>query len=418
VRATGSHFVRGAYFCAAALLFMPYARLLANSADASWADRKEYDLVLTIRSETTPQKRLQLLDQWAKQYPSSPLKEARLELYLQTYLSLANPADAFRASRELLATDPANPIGVYWCTLLLPELPETSPEALTAGERAARQLLDRANDYFKPANKPASIDAAQWQEKEAVAEALAHRSLGWASWQHGDLGTAEDEFTKSLNKNPEDLQVSAWLGIVMSLENGKQIPALWQLARATNATSSHPMPEEQRRQVNEMLEHVYASYHGGLDGLEDLQKSASAKVFPDPAFTIDSATTVAARRAEEELSLTNPELAAWLAIRRQLIAPDGQQYFAANLEAKTTPWLKGTVTRAGGTRTARELQISMTDGAPAEVTLKLTSPVQISTAPGSKLTFRGVPESFTPEPFDLVLTAATGDVRATAKTAQ
>jgi tetratricopeptide (TPR) repeat protein len=251
------------------------------------------------------------------------LKEARLDLYLQTYLTLANPADSFRVSREILAADPDSGLGLYWCTVILPELPGVAPDALDAGEKAARQLLERVNVYFKPDNKPASVDAAQWQKKAAVTEALAHRSLGWASWQRGNLAAAEDEFTKSLTKNPDNAQVSAWLGIVLSLENGKQVPALWQLAQASNPASAGMISEEQRRQVNGVLEHVYASYHGSLDGLDDLKKASATKAFPDPAFTIDSATMVAARHAEEELSLTNPELAAWLSIRRQLTAADG-----------------------------------------------------------------------------------------------
>ena len=36
----------------------------AGAAAAKWTDRSEYDLVLTIRAEAEPHKRLALLDQW------------------------------------------------------------------------------------------------------------------------------------------------------------------------------------------------------------------------------------------------------------------------------------------------------------------------------------------------------------------
>lgn len=397
------------------LLLMPGVGICGNSGDANWTDRKEYDLVLTIRSETTPQRRLELLDQWKKAYPNSRLKAARLELYLQTYLTLAKPAESFRISREILAADPNSGLGSYWCSVILPEVPNVTPDGLDAGEKAAQQLIEHANVYFKMENKPASVDPAQWQKKAVVTEALAHRALGWANWQRGDLAAAEIEFTKSLAKDPDNTQVSAWLGIVLSLETGKQVAALWQLARASNPASANIISEEQRRQVNGILEHVYASYHGSLDGLDDLRKASAARAVPDDAFTIDSANIVAARRAEQELSLTNPELAAWLSIRRQLTAADGQQYFSANLASKPTPWLKGTVVKSIGTRASRELLISMAEGADPELALKLTAPIGTYTGAGTKLTFRGIPESFTSDPFSLVLRVDPGDVQPAAK---
>ena len=44
---------------------------------ASWTDRAEYDLVLGIRAELLPQKRLALLDTWKAKYPKSEYQQAR-----------------------------------------------------------------------------------------------------------------------------------------------------------------------------------------------------------------------------------------------------------------------------------------------------------------------------------------------------
>ena len=49
---------------------------------AKWTDRNEYDLVLNIRAEAAPQKRLALLDQWKAKYPKTELQQVRQELYL------------------------------------------------------------------------------------------------------------------------------------------------------------------------------------------------------------------------------------------------------------------------------------------------------------------------------------------------
>jgi hypothetical protein len=383
----------------------------AGPADANWTDRREYDLALTIRSETNPQKRLQFLEEWSKQYPASPLKQARLELYLQTYQAMAQPADSFRVTREILKAEPNSALGLYWCTLLVPELPNASADDLAFGEQAAKRLLDSAPGYFKPERKPASTDASEWAKKESVTESLAHRTLGWMNWQRGDLSAAEQEFTEAIQKNNQDRQVSAWMGIVLSLEAGKQSAAIWHLARAATAGEGNTLNDDQRRQAGKMLETIYVSYHGSLDGLDELRKAAASAPFPDTSFSVDSTATVAARREEEQLSLTSPQLAAWLSMRRQLLASDGQQYFDNNLKAKPTNTLKGTVVKASTTHGNRELSLVMTEGGLPEVTVKLISPLTMSLSPGTAITFQGVPESFSPDPFNLVVTAEARDIR-------
>lgn len=390
-------------------LFVVVPKVHAAAGDANWADRKEYDLVLTIRAETTPQKRLELLDTWRKQYPTTPLQQARFELYLQTYQALAKPAESFRIAREVLKGNPNSEFGLYWCMLLLPEIPSPSPDMLSAGENASQQLLEQMKTSFAADKKPPSMSAAEWQNKATVTEALAHRSLGWASWQRGNLATAESQLSAALGKDPQNGQISAWLGIVLSLENGKQVPAMWQLARALNASTS--ISDEERREVKRMLEQVYTSYHGSLDGIEDLRKASASNAFPDPAFSIDSASTVEARRVEAELSLTNPELAAWMSIRRQLTAADGQQYFATNLQNKAIPDLKGTVVKSTAAHSGKELLVAMTDESGPEVTIELTSPLRTFFGSGSKIEFHGTAQFFTTDPFNLVLSAGPGDIQ-------
>src|ERR1700733_10834105 len=85
-------------------------------AAADWTDRKEYDLVLTIRSESSPEKRLALLDTWSKSYPHTALARARQELYLSTYDSQGDRQHMFGIAKQMLATEPNNPVGLYWLT--------------------------------------------------------------------------------------------------------------------------------------------------------------------------------------------------------------------------------------------------------------------------------------------------------------
>ncbi len=377
----------------------------ASALAADWTDRKEYDLVLTIRSEAAPEKRLALLDTWSKSYPQSGMSRARQELYLSTYESMGDRQNMFAIAKQMLTAQADNPVGLYWLTVLAPQQTNANSEIWDAGGQAARQLLASAKDYFAPDKKPATVTDADWQKQKVSVEVLALRTEGWANWQRGNFAAAADNFSECLKKDPGNAEISSWLGIVSGLDNNKQPQALWHLARATGRELTTPLSDEQRRQVNGLLETVYLSYHGSLEGLEPLRKISASSAFPPPEFTIDPATVVNARRAEAELSQTNPQLAAWLAMRRQLEDANGEKYFASDLQGKPLAQLSGTVLHAVPARAPREIALSMTDANTPDVTLKLTVAATPAIHPGVKIAFQGNGDSFTKSPFALVVTA-------------
>ena len=372
---------------------------------ADWTDRKEYDLVLTIRSESSPEKRLALLDTWTKSYPQTALAHDRRELYLSTYDSMGDKQQMFGVARQMLAAQPDNPVGLYWLTVLAPQQTNANTEIVDAGDKAAHQLLASTNKFFAPDKKPANLSEADWQKQKTSVEVLAQRTEGWANWQRGNFAAASDDISACLKKDSGNAEVSSWLGIVYGLDTNKQAQAIWYLARATNKDLATPLPDEQRRQVNGMLETVYVSYHGSLEGLDQIRKLTASNAFPPAEFAIDPATVVNARRAEAELSQTNPELAAWLAMRRQLEDANGEKYFASDLQGKPLPQLSGVVLHAVPPRAPKEITVSMTEATLPDITIKLTVPMTSAVHPGVKISFQGNGDSFTKNPFTLVMTA-------------
>src|SRR5512133_1157415 len=125
----------GAALASAALFAMA---MPADAEPAKFTDRDEYDLVLTIRAEAAPRKRLALLDHWKARYPKTELLQARQELYFSAYQSLGDNAHMLSVAREMVAGGD-NLVGLYWTTLLVPETKELSPDLLGAGEKAAKQ---------------------------------------------------------------------------------------------------------------------------------------------------------------------------------------------------------------------------------------------------------------------------------------
>ena len=366
--------------------YLALTLLLAVCASAAnWTDRKEYDLVLKIRAEISPPKRLGLLDEWKTAYPKSQFQQVRQELYLATYQALGDSPRTLSVAGEMLAGQPDNAVGAYWFTLLLPEEKAASPEQLALGEKASLQLL--------AGPKPAGV------------ELMAHRTLGWIHWQRSEYTQAEEEFQKCLQVDPAAAEISAWLGTVMANEQqpGKRVPALWQLARAAAYRDSGALPDELRRQYGEVLERLYTSYHGDTGGLDQLRAAAAAAPFPPAGFDVESVAAAALRKQDEELSRTNPQLAAWVRIRQKLEAPDGDKYFAETLHNNPLPKLKGVLIKADPPGKPNELTIGVIDPAQAEIVLKLTTELPSDAGAGTVLEFEGIVDSFVKSPFGLTV---------------
>ena len=376
------------------------------AAAARWTDRGEYDLVLTIRAEAAPRKRLALLDQWKAKYPKTELEQARQELYLSAWQSLGDSPRMLAVAREMMSGGSDNPVGVYWCTLLVPEAKDVTPELLDAGEKAAHQLLSGLDTYFGAARMPRGKDAEEWSKRRGEAEFLAHRALGWIRWQRADYAGAEAEFQTCLKQDPNRAEISAWLGGVLVLDRqpANQVPALWHMARAASYRGAGALPDAQRRQLGPVLERLYTAYHGELAGLDQLRIAAVAATFPPAGFDIESASAAALRKEDEELTRTNPQLASWMRIRRRLEAPDGEAYFAASLRNTPLPMrLKGTLLRATPTAKPTELALGVGDATAEEVVLKLDPALPHGAEMGTVLEFEGTIEAFTKGPFALTV---------------
>src|ERR1035437_9613032 len=80
----------------------------AGAAATKWTDRGEYDLVLTIRAEAAPQKRLALLDQWKAKYPKTELQQVRQELYLSAWQSLGDSTRMLALARGMISAGADN----------------------------------------------------------------------------------------------------------------------------------------------------------------------------------------------------------------------------------------------------------------------------------------------------------------------
>jgi tetratricopeptide (TPR) repeat protein len=369
-------------------------------------DRKEYDLILTVRAEAVPQQRIAYLDQWAKQYPKSELGQVRRELYLRAYQELGDNAKMLLTAEDMVREQPDSFVGVYWSSLLLPASKVFSTDRLKTGDASARQLLSGLDTYFAPEKKPASTTEEDWQKEKAEVERLAHRALGWIEWQRGNHEAAEKEFTTCLQKNPKDAEISAWYGTVLTLEKKQEkLPlAFWHMARAASLKDDGGLPDGQRRALNNLLNGLYTAYHGSSDGLDRLLADAVGSVDPPATFTVESGGVIAQRKADQEFEKAEPERFYWKKLRGRLEGAEGDTYFADSVKGTRLPRLKGWLVRGEPAARPKTLVIGISDPNAEEVILKLNAPLVGTGETGSVLFFEaGTAESFSKSPFSLTL---------------
>jgi len=360
--------------------------LVVYASAADWADRKEYDLVLNIRAEPSPRKRLGLLAEWKTLYPASHFQQVRGELFLAAYQALGDSPNTWKIAGEMVSAQPDSLVGAYWFALLLPEQKSAAPDQLALGEKAGNLLL-------------------AGPKSPAGAELTAHRALGWVHWQREEYAPAEEDFRKCLQLDPAAAQISAWLGIVLTLQQqpDKRVPALWELARATAYRGPGALPDGQQRQFATILERLYLSYHGDTSGLEQLRTAAAGAVFPPAGFDIESVALAALRKHDEELTRTNPQMAAWVRLRQKLETPEGDKYFSESLHNSALPTLKGTLISSDPPDKPKELTLGILDPAKPEVVIKLDSELPNAADAGTVLEFQGTADSYMKSPFALTV---------------
>ena len=368
-------------------------------------DQGEYDLFNGVVKATDPNEKLKLLNTWKEKYPSSDYKDDRLVFLIETNAQVGKYQDAISAAKELLAMNPADIRAMFYINNLTPvayPAPANPPaDALDTAEKAANGLLN--------AEKPATTKPEDWAKaKKETFDPAAHKTLGWVAWQRKNFDLAEQEFSKSLELNPNQGEVAYWMGSAMlqSRKPEKQAPALYEIARAVSLEPTHGgLPDVTRKQIDAYLTRTYTTYHGSTEGLDQLKTQARSSALPPPGFSIKTNLELEAAK-EEEFKKANPSLALWMGLKKELQAPNGEQFFENTMKNANVPggasgitMLRGHLIAAKPAVSPKELIVGVEKPDVAEVTLRLENPVKGKPVVGSPVDFEGVPVAFTKDPF-------------------
>jgi tetratricopeptide (TPR) repeat protein len=379
----------------------------SNAPQKNWKDRAEYDLYVAIGSDQNPKTRLEKLQQWEKQYPMTEWIKERKTLFLTTYAGLNDGKNAVEAAKQILADDPKDFTALYYTMLFTQGLytQNQSPDVLDQGEKAAQAILAGID------TPPPNVTAEQWAKLRPDIELLAHVNLGFISMQRKNWDTAEAEFQKVLMMNPNNAQVDYWMGTVIASEKklDKLPAAMFYFARAATYTGQGALTADAQKTALTYVQRQYKNFHGNDEGFNDLLAAAKANATPPAGFSIKNANEIAQATAanEEEYNKAHPSEALWASLKTALTAADGDKYFEM-LKGSEVPTLKGKVVKLEPAVKPKTIVLAMADKTNnttvADATLKFEMALPGKVDVGTELTFEGVADSYTANPFMLVFT--------------
>jgi tetratricopeptide (TPR) repeat protein len=381
-------------------------------AGKQFKDRPEYDLFEAIRTDTNPATKLQKLDQWKSQYPTTDYADDRMTSYLTTYAALNRAQDAVNTAKEMLAKDPKNATAQYYIMLLTRPLGANgaSAELLDLGEKATNSMVANIATPLPP------LTQEQWEKARPEVETLAHTTLGWIAMQRKNWQGAEDELKKSLAITPNSGEIDYMLATAIysqKADKPAKLPAaLFYFARAAAYDGTGALNPEGRKQVLAYLQKAYNNYHGSAEGLDQLLQTAKASATPPADLHIRTREEIAEelRKQQEEEARKNPQLALWKSIKEALTGADGANYFKSSMEGALLPELSGKVVSIDPAIKPKTVVIAI-EGDAADATLKFETPLPGKVEPGAVLTFQASPVSYAVSPFMVVFNAEKANLK-------
>jgi len=369
-----------AVWCPTATWAAPAPMQAAAAQESPYKDQGEYDISSAAMKETDPQKKLDALKQWEQKYPDSKLKGTRTLLQAQALIGIA-----------LQSYGKPGP-----------------PELLDASQKAGQQVADSFDTYLADGVKPAQASDQQWADVKHQFALQVHSALGWDAMAKHQDAAAEAEFKKILALDPNQAQVSYWLGTVIIRQHDvkRYSEALYDIARATSVTGATALPPAAQTQANDYLKRVYNGYHGADDGMDQLKAAVVSSAIPPADFHIDSVTEIENKKFgdQEAFNKAHPDIALWRQIDTTLKSDQGDTYFQSVKGSEVPPPEIGTFKAKIVTVDAKDLVVNV-DNAGGDATLKFEHPLnQKVINVGDAIEFKGIVDSFAKEPYMLTLT--------------
>ena len=260
-------------------------------------DPAEFNAYQNAITQSDPAAQSAALESFLQTYPQSIVKQAVLDMLVDTYQQLRDPDKTLSAASRLLQVDPNAMKAVYISVFI--KKGQCAKLVNATGKASDPQPCDDAAALATKGlavPKPAGVSDDDWKKQTAATYPLFHSAVALDdAVSKEDYKGAIDEYTAGLNLMSEDQSKSSGLVDLLQLADVyskpavKDLPkAIWFYARVWNFA-----PPAYKAQIEPKLEYYYKKFHGSLDGLNDIKTQAQTTTFPPATYQIAPAKSPA-----------------------------------------------------------------------------------------------------------------------------
>ncbi|MGA8729500.1 MAG: hypothetical protein WB608_12180 [Terracidiphilus sp.] len=335
-------------------LVIPPTLRAQESGTIQIKDPAEFNAYQMAITQSDPAAKASALESFLQTYPQSVVKQAVLDMLVDTYQQLRDPDKTLSAASRLLQVDPNAMKAIYISVFI--KKSQCAKSVNATGKASDPQPCDDAAALGKKGlavPKPAGVSDDEWKKQTAATYPLFHSAIALDdAVVKEDYKGAIDEYTASLNLMSEDQSKSAGLVDMLQLADVytrpavKDLPkAIWYYARVWNFA-----PPAYKAQIEPKLEYYYKKFHGSLDGLNDIKAQAQTTTFPPSTYQIAPAKSPAEQI--HDLLASTPDLNTLALADKETVLALGSKEDAdklwALLKDKLTP-VPGVVIEANAT---------------------------------------------------------------------
>jgi len=361
-------------------------------------DPAEYNAYVAAVGQNDPNAKISGLEAFLTQYPNSVMKNQAMEILMSTYQQAGNTKKTMETANKLVAADScqvrALTLLAYFDRVLAQGGDPNAAQLLNDGKKNGQQGLDCLPKW----NKPDGTSDADFQKTKDQMTGIFNAAIGISCLQNKDYPCAVKSLKITVDANPQDFSVVyplalAYLGQTPpDYQNG-----IWYASRAAAVAPPAAQP-----QIEKYARSQYVKFHAGDDGWTDVLAAAKANGTQVPIKPAPSP----AEQAHKMVQDTTPDkmdFATW-----EFVLSNGAQ------EDQDTVWnaIKGKALQMQGTIISTSPTEFMIGGSEDDITAKKADitlqfeekvPVKMIPKDGASFDFKGVPASYTPNPFMMVM---------------
>ncbi|HEY7616731.1 MAG TPA: hypothetical protein VH744_08005, partial [Terriglobales bacterium] len=362
-------------------------------------DPAEYNAYVGAVQQTDPAAKISGLEAFLQQYPNSVMKEDALELLMASYQQTGNTAKMTEAAQRLLQSNPNNVRAL----------------ALLAYSNRAGQKWADAEKYsvqglqaLPSMQKGEGVSDADFQKQKTQLTALLNSVAGFSALQLKDYPTAQKYLRAAVEGDPNNLENVYPLALAyLTATPSDDVNGLFFIARAANLAKD-PAGKDQ---ITKFGASRYRKYHGSEQGWSELMTTAATTPLPPPNFTITQYVPPTPKQQAHDLVTSKApkdmSFAEW-----ELILSAGDPADAEivwNAIKGVSLQMEGQVIQATPTKVEVAASQDDIEQKRADIELTMTGPIpaRLMPKPGGILDFEGVPVSYTPSPFVMVMEKGT-----------